>query len=164
MLLSIFLPRSTVFTHYDGPQGGMLEQQKAEAVSQRSISASIPREVCLCAAHGNSHRSPKTKYPWSDEEKTSLLCSAHCFGKSDCMTPGKEASLLEFSHVHWHWWKRCNAKSKRKKDQTHQEQASFLAGYLSLPYQNITEEYLLIFPHKVNCHWTAHLTRMSFHV
>lgn len=51
MLLSIFLPRSTVLRHHAGPQGGMLELQRAETVSQRIISAGVPREGCLSPVH-----------------------------------------------------------------------------------------------------------------
>lgn len=125
-----FPPRSTVLRHHKGPQGRMLEQQRVGAVRQRSISTGISRDVSLSLFMETTTALLRQMYPGDDEE-IPFLCSAHCFGRKHCMMPGKEVPRWKFRHAHWDWWERCNAESKGKKDQAHQEQKSFPDGYLS---------------------------------
>lgn len=163
MLLSIFLPRSTVLRHYDGPQGGMLEQQKAEAVSQKNISASGPREVCLSPVHGTStalqrqsiHEVMRRKHP------SSALPIA--LGEVTAWHPGKRLRYWNSARYIGTDGKDAMPSPREKKIKPTRNRQVFLMG-ICLPYQNTTEEYLLISPHKVNCHWIAYLTSMSFHV
>lgn len=56
-----------------------------------------------------------------------------------------------------------DAESKGKKIKPTRNRQVFLMD-ICLPHQKNTGEYLLIFPHNVDCHWIAHLNSMSFYV
>lgn len=122
-------PRSTVLRHHEGPQGGMLEQQRVEAARQRSILLVYPgRSACLwswkqpqiswdkCIQEVMRKKHPSSPLPSDLGEAT-----AWCLKKKFCY--GNPAMHIGIE--------RCDAECKGKKDQAHQEQASFLDGNLT---------------------------------
>lgn len=168
-ILSIFLPRSVVLRHQEGPRGGMLEQQKAEGGSQRaSLPAYLEGSTCLLLV-GMATALPRQSI---HGEENPPLCSAHHFRTGTIkekwlpdawergsafqhfaieIHPCTLGLMGEMQHRVW----------GEKKTPNHQERESFLDGYLSPIQKHHGGIYTHLF-HNINCPWVAHIRAFTF--
>lgn len=160
MLLSILLPdlqcSDTMRDHRVG-----CWSSKGLRLQDREASCWCTQGGLLVSDHGNNHRSPETNVSrrWWGRNTPPLLCPL--IWEKQLHGVWKRSSAMEIQPCTLGQRDVMLSARGRKIKLTRNRQV-FLMG-IWLPFQKTTGEYLLIFPHYVNYHWTAHFTSISFH-